>query len=134
MSQTTQEKSNTNKGITTIVTLWIDNTSIAFATNYSVDILHLGSNIHLTYCSSCIFATMLLRYIAKRTSRRKVANRVTRSFAQYIICNAYQCIFLAKHLAILTDESQSVNVRIHNDTHIVSTLLQFIHDTTKVLL
>ena len=93
-----------------------------------------GSNIHLTYCSSCIFATMLLRYIAKRTSRRKVANCIARSFAQHIICNAYQGIFLAKHLAILTDESQSVNIWIHNDTHIVSTLLQFIHDTTKVLL
>ena len=48
---------------------------------------------------------MLLGYIAESTGRRKVADGVTWSLAQYIISYTYQSIFLAKHLTILADES-----------------------------
>ena len=51
MSQTAQEEGDTNEGITTVMALWIDNSTIAFTTNNSVNILHLGSYIHLY--SSC---------------------------------------------------------------------------------
>ena len=77
---------------------------------------------------------MLLGYITERTGRRKVAYGVTWSLAQYIVSYTYQGIFLAKHLAILADECQAVNIRVNNDTHIITTLLQLVHDTTEVLL
>ena len=49
VSQTAQEEGDTNEGITTVMALWIDNSTIAFTTDNSVNILHLGSYIHLAY-------------------------------------------------------------------------------------
>ena len=69
MSQTTQEEGDTNEGITTVMALWIDNSTIAFTTDDSVNILHLGSNIHLAYGRSTIRTTMLLGYITEGTGR-----------------------------------------------------------------
>ena len=134
MCQTAQEKGNTYEGITAIVALWIDDTAITLATYHGMNVLHLGGDIHLAYCSSCIFATMLLGHITESTGRRQVADSIARSMAQHIIGHAHQGIFLAKHLAVLADESQAVNIRVNNDTHVVATLLQLVHDATEVLL
>ena len=69
VSQTAQEEGDTNEGITTIMALWIDDSTIAFTTDDCVNILHLGSNIHLAYSSCGVLATMLLGNIAEGTGR-----------------------------------------------------------------
>ena len=134
MCQTAQEQGDTYQGITTIVALWIDDSTIALATDDSMNILHLGGHVDLTYRSSSIDTAMLLGHVTERTGRRQVAYGVARSLAEHIVGNAYQGIFLAKHLAVLADERQAIDIRIDYDTHVITTLLQLIHDTTQVLL
>ena len=68
LCQRTKEERNTNKGITTIMAFWIDNTTITFTTNNSTDFLHLCGNIHLTNSRSIILTAMLLCHVTQSTS------------------------------------------------------------------
>ena len=63
MCQTAQEQGDTYQGITTIVALWIDDSTIALATDDSMNILHLGGHVDLTYRSSSIDTAMLLGHV-----------------------------------------------------------------------
>ena len=77
---------------------------------------------------------MLLRDIAQSTRRREIANGSAGGMRKHIVGNRNQRVFLAEHLAIFLDECQAVDIGIDNDTHIIATLLQLIHNTTEVLL
>ena len=116
------------------MTLWVDNSTIAFTTNYSTNLTHLGSYVNLSYGSSAINTTMFLRYITKSTCRTEVTYGSTRCMLKNIVGNAYKCIFLAEHLTILTDECKTVNIWINNDTEVIATLCKLIHNACEILL
>ena len=134
MSKRREEEGNTYKCITTIVALWIDYSTITFTTYNSAYFTHLCGHIHLTYGSSAINTTMLLRNITKGTCRTQIAYSSTRCMLKNIIGNAYKGIFLAEHLTILTDESKTVNIWVNNDSEVISALCELIHDTCEILL
>ena len=77
---------------------------------------------------------MLLSYITKSTSRTEVAYGSTRCMLKNIVSNAYKCIFLAEHLAILTDECKTVNIWVNNDTEVIAALCKLIHNACEILL
>ena len=52
---------------------------------------------------------------------------------QYIICYCNQCIFFAIHSSVLTDNSQTVYIRVYHKGYITSSFLHQAHDVTQVL-
>src|SRR5574344_1595073 len=65
MSKMAQEESYTYQCITSVMRLWIDDTTITFTTNNSICLLHLCDYVHLTYSSSIILHTIFACYITK---------------------------------------------------------------------
>src|SRR3712207_4747855 len=98
MRQVTQEERYSYQGVTAIVALGIDDTTISFATNHGIDSLHLGGHIHLSHRSRRINATMFLRNITERTGRTQVADGVSGRMLQHIIGHTHKRVLLAKHL------------------------------------
>src|SRR3712207_3574996 len=134
MRQVTQEERYTYQGVTAIVALGIDDTTISLATNHGIDSLHLGSHIYLSHRSRRINAAMFLRNITKRTGRTQVADGVSGRMLQHIIGHTHKRVLLAKHLSVLTDECQSVNIGVYHDTQIITAFGQLAHDTAQILL
>ena len=67
VSQVRKEQGNTHQRIAAIVTLRIDDTTIAFAANNSTDFLHFCRHVHLTDSSCIIIATILISNVAQGT-------------------------------------------------------------------
>ena len=53
---------------------------------------------------------------------------------EHIVGHAHKRIFLSKHLAVLADKRQTVYIRINYDAEIISTILQFVHYASEILL
>ena len=134
LCQLRQEEGDTHEGITAIVACRIDNTAIAFTADDGADLLHECGDIDFTNGRSTVLAAMTLGDIAQRTRRREIANGSARGVGEYIVGHGDEGILLTKHLAVFLNECQTVDIGVDDNTHIVATLLQFVHDTTKVLL
>ena len=112
----------------------IDNTAIAFTADDGADLLHECGDIDFTNGRSTVLAAMTLGDIAQRTRRREVANGSARGVGEHIVGNGDEGVLLTEHLTVFLNECQTVDIGVNDDTHIIATLLQFVHDTTKVLL
>ena len=51
-----------------------------------------------------------------------------------IVGNTDESILFSKHPAILTDKRQTVNIRVNNDTKVVTALCHLVHNAGEVLL
>ena len=77
---------------------------------------------------------MTLGDIAQRTRRREVANGSARGVGKHIVGHGDEGVLLTEHLTVFLNECQTVDIGVDDDTHIIATLLQFIHDTSEILL
>ena len=128
-----QEQSNTHQCIATVMTFRINNSTIAFTTDYSAYFLHFSGYVHFAHSRSKVFLTILTGYIAQRTCRTQVRNRIARSMLQHIVSHTYQRIFFTIHLSIFANHCQTVHVRVNNKSHIRFTTLHQVHYVTQVL-
>ena len=111
----------------------IDYSTISFTSNHCMSRFHLGNHIHFPYSRSIVFATIFTGYIAQSTGRTQVRNGISGSMFQYIVCHGHQCIFFAIHFSILTDHSQTVNIRVYNESHVTTAFGHQSHNVPQVL-
>ena len=130
----TEEESDTNESIASVVSSRIDYSSVAFATNNGVCILHLSNDIDFAHGCSIVLLAVLGCHVAKGACRTKVAHRIAWSVLQYIVGHSNKRVLLAVHSAIFADESKTVNVRVDNERYVVLTLCHKRHDVAEVLL
>ncbi len=129
-----QEKGDAHECVAPIVRGGIDDSAIAFAANHCVYVFHERGDIHLAHRRGTIFAAVLGRDVTQRTGRGKVRNGVARCVRKHVVGHADERVFLTKHLAIFTDESESVNIGINHDSEVKTTFFNLVHDATEVLL
>ena len=147
LGQRGQEEGDAHEGITAIVTLGIDDAAIAFTANDGPHLLHLRGDVDLTDSSSSIATTILLCDITQSAGAGEIRyggewrqpfishfSFLISHLRQHIVGDADQRILLAKHLAVLTDEGQTVNVGVDNDAEVIMTSLHLVHDALQVLL
>ena len=56
--------------------------------------------------------------VAQCARRGHIAYRVTRRMTQNIIRHADQGVFLAEHITVLTDDSETIYIGVHHKTNI----------------
>ena len=112
----------------------VDDTTVALTTDDGFHLLHLGGYVHLTHSRSVVSTTILVGHVTQCTGRTQVRNRVARCVLQHIVGYSYQGVLLAIHTTILTDEGQTVHVRIYYEAHIVVSASHKVHDIAQVLL
>ena len=134
LCQLRQEEGDTHEGITAIVAGRIDNTAIAFTADNGTYLLHECGDIDFANGRCAVLAAMTLGDIAQRTRRREIANGSARGVGEHIVGHGDEGVLLTEHLTVFLNECQTVDIGVNDDTHIIATLLQFVHDTTKVLL
>ncbi len=133
MRQVTEEQGNTYQSIASVVTGRINNSTIAFATDNSAYLFHLGSYIHFAYSRSGIFLTVLTCYVTQRTGRTQVGNRIARSVLQHIVGHGNQRIFFTVHLTVLTNHGQTVYIRVYHKSNVCLTAFHKVHDVAQIL-
>ena len=116
------------------MTFRIDYSAIAFAANHGIHLFHLGGDVHLTHCCRRVNATMRLRYVSKSTSAAQVAHGVARCVGEHIVGHTDQCVFLAKHFSVFTDEGQTVYIGVNHNAKVIFSALHLVHDSCEILL
>ena len=128
-----QEQRHTDQSIAAIVGLGIDNPAITFAADNCAGILHCRHNVDLPDSGGGIAAAVFLGHIAQGAARAQVAHRSARSMTENIVGHGYESIFLDKHLAVLHDDCQTVDIWIDNKTDIGAPLFHKIGDLSQIL-
>lgn len=113
-----KEEGHAYESIATGMEFGVNHTSVAFATDYGADFAHLGYYVNLANSSGSIGEAAFLGDVAESTGGAHVAHSIAGGVVEHIVGNAHERIFFAKHLAVLADESQTVNIRVDNDTHV----------------
>ena len=114
--------------------LWIDYATIALAAYYGTNLFHLGGNIDLANSRGRIGSCMFFRHITQGTCRAEVRDGIAWGMRENIVGNTDESILFSKHPAILTDKRQTVNIRVNNDTKVVTALCHLVHNAGEVLL
>ena len=129
-----EEEGDANEGITTIMGSGIDHTTVSFAANDGVGLLHFGHNIHFAHSGSVVLLTILAGDITQGTSGRQVAYGVARSVLENVVSHSDEGVFLTIHLSVFADESKAIHVWVNDETDIVASLCHQPHNVGEVLL
>ena len=116
--QMAEEECYTNECVATIVAGWVDNAAVAFAADHGIVLAHECGDVHFAYSRSLVGAAVATGDISQCACGGEVADRVTGCVLEHIVGNADQRIFLAEHVAVLADDSQTVNIRVNYKSYI----------------
>ena len=128
-----EEERDPYERIASVVALGVDHTAVSFSADDRSYAFHLGYHIHFAYRACAILASMRLGYIAQCACGGHVADRVPRCMTQDIVSYADERIFLAEHLAVLTNDRQAVHIRINDEAYIRLTGFEQVADLGQVL-
>ena len=133
MCQQRKEQRHSHEGITPVVAGGIDNAAVALATDDSTRAAHLGSDIDFTHRCSRIRATVIQGHVTQRTRRRQVAHRGAGRMRQHIVGHSDKRVLLDKEFAIFHDDSQTVDIGVHDKTNIGLALSHIVTDCGQIL-
>ena len=114
----TEEQSHANKRVAAVVQGGINHASVALAANHCIHLVHLGGDIHLAHRREIIGAAVGLSYVAQGAAGRNVAHSGALLVLQDIVGNGHQGIFLAKRLAVLANQRQTVHIGVYADAKV----------------
>ena len=76
---------------------------------------------------------MLLSDITQGASGTEIADSVARSVTQNIVGYTHKSVFLTEHAAVLADKGKAIDIRVNNNSEIISTRLHLVHNTGEIL-
>ena len=114
--------------------LGIDDAAVSFSSDDGIDCFHFGCHVHFSYGCRSVSAAMFLGDVSQGACRREVADGVSRCVCEYIVSHTDERIFLSEHGSVFANESESVHIRVNDDTEVVSSFPHFVHDSRQVFL